>query len=131
MLGSRRYLKKEVIQTYEIISQYLYYLVFQKFLRKLCTIAFKTLKWKRNTSQKTVWISSNALKTMAHHQIKILFETANCEQGKINQSFKANRLSLNVDKINYTLFHKSYIKDKILFNASIENRKKQLRKHHP
>ena len=61
---------------------------------------------------------------MAHHQIKILFETANCELGKINQYFQANRLSLDVGKINYTLFHKSYIKDKIPFSASIENREK-------
>ena len=50
----------------------------------------------------------------SHHQIKILFETVNCELEKINQWFKANRLSLNVEKTNYTLFHKNSVKDKIL-----------------
>ena len=48
-----------------------------------------------------------------HHQIKILFEAINCELEKINQWFKANTLSLNVEKTNYTLFHKNSIKDKI------------------
>ena len=70
---------------------------------------YKHLNEKKKTLQKTVWISTNALRTMAHHQIKILFEKTNCELGKINQWFKANRLSLDVGKINYTLFHKRYI----------------------
>ena len=51
-----------------------------------------------------------------HHQIKIPFETIKCELEKINQLFKANRLSLNVEKTNYSLFRetdKNSIKDKI------------------
>ena len=52
-----------------------------------------------------------------HHQIKILFETVNCELGKINQWFKANRLSLNLiilkSILSLTVFHKNSIKDKI------------------
>ena len=49
----------------------------------------------------------------SHHQIKILFETVNCELNKISQWFRANKLSLNVKKTNYTLFHKNSIKDKL------------------
>ena len=48
-----------------------------------------------------------------HHQINIIFETVNYELEKINQWFKANRLSINVEKTNYTLFHKNSIKYKI------------------
>ena len=48
-----------------------------------------------------------------HYQIKILFETVNCQLEKINQWFEAHRLSLNVEKMNYTLFRKNSIKDKI------------------
>ena len=49
----------------------------------------------------------------SHSEIKTLFETVNCELENINQWFKANKLSLNIDKTNYTLFHKNSIKDKI------------------
>ena len=38
--------------------------------------------------------------------------THNCELEKIKQWFKENRLSLNVEKTNYTLFHKNPIKHK-------------------
>ena len=48
-----------------------------------------------------------------HHQIKILFETVNCELEKINLWFKANRSSVNVEKTNCTLFHRNSIKGKI------------------
>ena len=49
----------------------------------------------------------------SHHQIKVLFETVNAELPKISQWFRANKLSLNVKKTNYTLFHKCSLKDKM------------------
>ena len=49
----------------------------------------------------------------SHHQIKTLFETVNCELKNISQWFRANKLSLNIKKTKYTLFHKYSIKDKI------------------
>ena len=49
----------------------------------------------------------------SQHQIKILFETVNCELKNISQWFKVNKLSLNIKKTKYTLFHKYSIKDKI------------------
>ena len=49
----------------------------------------------------------------SHHQIKVLFETVNAELQKISQWFRANKLSLNVKKTNYTLFHKCSLKDKM------------------
>ena len=48
----------------------------------------------------------------SHHQIKILFKTANCELKNISQSFRANKLSLNI-VIKYILFHKYSTKEKI------------------
>ena len=60
-----------------------------------------------------------------HHQIKILFETVNCELEKINQWIKAISLFLKVEKRNYALFHKNSITDKIPLNknGSVEHRK--------
>ena len=49
----------------------------------------------------------------SHHQIKVLFETVNAELQKISQWFRANKLSLNVKKTNYTLFYKCSLKDKM------------------
>ena len=49
----------------------------------------------------------------SYHQIKVLFETANAELQKISQWFRANKLSLNVKKTNYTLFHICSLKDKM------------------
>ena len=49
----------------------------------------------------------------SYYQIKVLFETVNAELQKISQWFRANKLSLNVKKRNYTLFHKCSLKDKM------------------
>ena len=49
-----------------------------------------------------------------HQNIKTLFGMVNCELQKICEWFRANKLSLNVTKTNYTLFHKNSIKDKLL-----------------
>ena len=49
----------------------------------------------------------------SHHQIKTFFETVNCELKNISQWFRANKLSLNIKKTKYTLFHEYSIKDKI------------------
>ena len=41
-----------------------------------------------------------------HKDIKVLFDTVNKELENINEWFISNRLSLNVKKTNYSLFHK-------------------------
>ena len=45
--------------------------------------------------------------------IKKLLATANYELEKISLWFIANRLSLNVEKIKYTLFYKKSVRDNI------------------
>ena len=50
----------------------------------------------------------------SHQDIKSLFGTVNCELEKICEWFRANKLSLNVTKTNYTLFHKHSTKNKLL-----------------
>ena len=37
----------------------------------------------------------------------------NCELEKVGEWFRINKLSLNVTKTNYTLFHKNSTKDKL------------------
>ena len=49
----------------------------------------------------------------SHKDINILFNTVNKELIKINDWFKANKLSLNIKKTNYTLFHKPSAKNMI------------------
>ena len=49
----------------------------------------------------------------SHQNIKTLFGTVNCELEKICEWFRANKLTLNVRKTNYTLFHKNSTKDKL------------------
>ena len=44
--------------------------------------------------------------TTSDDNIKTLFETANQELNQINDWFLANKLSLNVEKTKYLLFHK-------------------------
>ena len=41
-----------------------------------------------------------------HNDLKTLFSLVNQELQKINEWFKANKLSLNVEKIKFSLFHK-------------------------
>ena len=57
----------------------------------------------------------------SHHDIK----TVNEELGKLGGWFIANRLSLNIKKTKYTLFHKNSVKDNIplkLPNINISNK---------
>ena len=43
----------------------------------------------------------------SNNDIETLFSTVNMELEKISEWFKANKLSLNIKKTNYTLFHKN------------------------
>ena len=47
----------------------------------------------------------------SNNDIETLFSAINMKLEKISEWFKANKLSLNVKKTNYTLFHKSSSKD--------------------
>ena len=47
----------------------------------------------------------------SHKNIKGLFYTVNSELEKISQWFKANKLSINIKKTKFTLFHKNSFKD--------------------
>ena len=49
-----------------------------------------------------------------HKNIKGLFYTVNSELEKLAQWFKANKLSININKTKFTLFHKNYCEDEIL-----------------
>ena len=46
-----------------------------------------------------------------HSNVKGLFKTMNDVLSHLNDSFCANKLSLNTDKTKYFLFHKAIIKD--------------------
>ena len=46
-----------------------------------------------------------------YNDLKTLFSLVNQELQKINEWFKANKLSLNVEKIKYSLFHKPSRRD--------------------
>ena len=62
----------------------------------------------------------------SHKNIKTLFEKTNNELKIINEWFKSNKLSLNMDKTNYIFFHRSKQKDTIplkLPKLSINNTK--------
>ena len=49
----------------------------------------------------------------SHQNIQDLFSTVKSELECINKWFKANKLSLNINKIKYTLFHKKSTKNEI------------------
>ena len=49
----------------------------------------------------------------SHKNIRDLFCTVNLELEKINQWYKANKLSANIKKTKFTLFHKSSFKYEI------------------
>ena len=49
----------------------------------------------------------------SHQNINKLFSIVNSELECINQWFKANKLSLNIKKTKYTLFHKKSAKNEI------------------
>ena len=46
----------------------------------------------------------------SNNDIETLFSTVNTEFEKISEWFKANKLSMNIKKTNYTLFYKNSIK---------------------
>ena len=61
----------------------------------------------------------------SHHDVHTLFNTFNQELKQLEDWFKANRLSLNVDKTKYTLFHKLSQADNLplkLPNLTINNK---------
>ena len=47
----------------------------------------------------------------SHKNIRVLFKIVNEELVKIDEWFKANKLSLNLDKTQYLLFHKASKRD--------------------
>ena len=49
----------------------------------------------------------------SNNDIETLFSTVNMELEKISEWFKANKLSLNIKKTNYTLFQKNSTKDNL------------------
>ena len=49
----------------------------------------------------------------SNNDIETLFSTVNIELEEISEWFKANKLSLNIKKTNYTLFHKNSTKDNL------------------
>ena len=49
----------------------------------------------------------------SHKNIKDLFYTINSELEKISQWFKTNKLSINIKKTKFTLYHEKYFKDEI------------------
>ena len=51
---------------------------------------------------------------LTHKDISYLFKTANLQLEIINQWFLSNKLSLNVSKEKYLLFHKPSKRDDIL-----------------
>ena len=54
----------------------------------------------------------------SHENIKGLFCTVNSELEKIIQWFEANKLSVNIKKTTFTLFHKNSLKDEIPLKIS-------------
>ena len=60
-----------------------------------------------------IMFANDADRFYSHQNIKSLFGMVNCELQKICDWFRANKLSLNVTKTNYTLFHKNSTKDKL------------------
>ena len=50
----------------------------------------------------------------SNNHIETLFPTVNMELEKNSEWFKANKLSWNIKKTNYTLFHKNSTKDDLL-----------------
>ena len=49
----------------------------------------------------------------SNNDIETVFSTVNMELEKIREWFKDNKLSLNIKKTNYTLFHKNNTKDEL------------------
>ena len=70
----------------------------------------------------------------SHHDVHTLFNTVNQELKQLEDWFKANRLSLNVDKTKYTLFHKTSQADNLplklpnlTINGKIINRENSIK----
>ena len=53
-----------------------------------------------------------------HKNIEGLFYTVNSELEKISRQFKANKLSINIKKAKFTLFHKFFFKDEMSFKLA-------------
>ena len=65
----------------------------------------------------------------SHQNINDLFSTVNSELECINQWFKANKLSLNIKKTKYALFHKKSAKNKISGIPDLKIGSKNIEKH--
>ena len=52
----------------------------------------------------------------SNNDMETLFSTVNMDLEKISEWFKANKLSLNITKTNYTLFYKNITKDDLPLN---------------
>ena len=52
----------------------------------------------------------------SNNDMETLFSTVNMDLEKISKWFKANKLSLNITKTNYTLFYKNITKDNLPLN---------------
>ena len=64
-----------------------------------------------------------------HQNIGDLFSTVNLNLECINRWFKANKLSLNIEKTKYTLFHKKSARNEISGIPDLKMEVKTLKKH--
>ena len=53
----------------------------------------------------------------SNNDIETLVSIVNMDLEKISEWFKANKLSLNIKKVNYTLFRKKSTKDDLPYQA--------------
>ena len=65
----------------------------------------------------------------SHQNINNLFSIVNSELECVNQWFKANKLSLNIKKTRYTLFHKKSTKTEIYGIPDLKIGSKNIKKH--
>ena len=63
--------------------------------------------FKASNSISTIMFADDTNFFLSHKNIKEMFTKMNEELQKFNIWFKANKLSLNVDKTKFTLFHKA------------------------
>ena len=55
----------------------------------------------------------------SHKNIKGLFYTVNSELEEISRWYKASKLSINIKRTKFTLFHKNYFRDEIPIKLSV------------
>ena len=53
----------------------------------------------------TIMFADDTNLFLSHNNVTLLFEMMNLELKKISNWFKVNKLSVNIDKTNWTLFH--------------------------